>query len=36
MGNYYTINMEENFKKNQDFIAEINNIKVMLIICMHL
>ncbi|CAH0562393.1 unnamed protein product [Brassicogethes aeneus] len=26
MGN--TINMEENFKKNQDFITEINNVKI--------
>lgn len=28
MGNYFTINMEENFKKNQDFITEMNKIKV--------
>ncbi|XP_030756334.1 plasminogen receptor (KT)-like isoform X2 [Sitophilus oryzae] len=28
MGNNFTINMEENFKKNQDFITEINNIKI--------
>lgn len=28
MGNNFTINMEENFKKNQDFITEMNNIKV--------
>lgn len=29
MGNNFTINMEENFKKNQDFITEMNNIKVL-------
>ncbi|CAH1121565.1 unnamed protein product [Ceutorhynchus assimilis] len=28
MGNNFTINMEENFKKNQDFITEMNNIKI--------
>lgn len=28
MGNYFTINMEENFKKNQDFITEMNKVKV--------
>lgn len=30
MGNYFTINMEENFKKNQEFIQTINKIKVSL------
>ncbi|KAF7268499.1 hypothetical protein GWI33_018379 [Rhynchophorus ferrugineus] len=28
MGNYFTVSMEEDFKKNQDFITEINNIKI--------
>lgn len=28
MGNYFTVNMEENFKKNQEFIQSINKIKV--------
>ncbi|XP_026332767.1 plasminogen receptor (KT)-like [Hyposmocoma kahamanoa] len=28
MGNYFTINMEENFKKNQEFIQTINKIKM--------
>ncbi|KAI5631125.1 plasminogen receptor (KT) [Phthorimaea operculella] len=28
MGNYFTINMEENFKKNQEFIQTINKIKI--------
>lgn len=28
MGNYFTVNMEENFKKNQEFIQTINKIKV--------
>lgn len=28
MGNTFTINMEENFKKNQEFITEMNTIKV--------
>lgn len=28
MGNYFTVNMEENFKRNQDFITEMNTIKV--------
>jgi hypothetical protein len=31
MGNYFTVNMEENFKRNQDFITEMNTIKVRLI-----
>ncbi|KAJ3640142.1 hypothetical protein Zmor_003458 [Zophobas morio] len=28
MGNYFTVNMEENFKRNQDFITEMNTIKI--------
>ncbi|KAG6460616.1 plasminogen receptor (KT) [Manduca sexta] len=28
MGNYFTVNMEENFKKNQEFIQSINKIKM--------
>ncbi|CAH0760204.1 unnamed protein product [Diatraea saccharalis] len=28
MGNYFTVNMEENFKKNQEFIQTINKIKM--------
>ncbi|KAJ8926819.1 hypothetical protein NQ314_020667 [Rhamnusium bicolor] len=28
MGNSFTINMEENFKKNQEFITEMNTIKI--------
>ncbi|XP_063388372.1 plasminogen receptor (KT) isoform X2 [Cydia fagiglandana] len=28
MGNHFTINMEENFKKNQEFIQTINKIKM--------
>ncbi|CAH1153673.1 unnamed protein product [Phaedon cochleariae] len=28
MGNNFTINMEENFKKNQEFITEMNTIKI--------
>ncbi|XP_028165912.1 plasminogen receptor (KT) isoform X1 [Ostrinia furnacalis] len=28
MGNYFSINMEENFKKNQEFIQTINKIKM--------
>ncbi|XP_075985631.1 plasminogen receptor (KT) isoform X2 [Anticarsia gemmatalis] len=28
MGNYLTVNMEENFKKNQEFIQSINKIKM--------
>lgn len=28
MGNYLAVNMEENFKKNQEFIQSINKIKV--------
>lgn len=28
MGNYFTVSMEENFKKNQEFIQTINKIKV--------
>ncbi|CAH0403219.1 unnamed protein product [Chilo suppressalis] len=28
MGNYFTVNMEENFKKNQEFIQTINTIKM--------
>lgn len=30
MGNYFTINMEENYRKNQEFLTEMNNIKVRL------
>lgn len=28
MGNYLTVNLEESYKKNQEFITELNNIKV--------
>ncbi|KOB69078.1 Transmembrane protein-like protein [Operophtera brumata] len=28
MGNYFTVNMEENFKNNQEFIQNINKIKM--------
>ncbi|CAG9855306.1 unnamed protein product [Phyllotreta striolata] len=28
MGNSFTINMEENFRKNQEFITEMNTIKI--------
>ncbi|CAB3229445.1 unnamed protein product [Arctia plantaginis] len=28
MGNYFTVNMEENFKNNQEFIQTINKIKM--------
>ncbi|KAJ8710294.1 hypothetical protein PYW07_009660 [Mythimna separata] len=28
MGNYFTVNMEENFKKNQEFIQIINKVKM--------
>ncbi|KAK9892409.1 hypothetical protein WA026_019860 [Henosepilachna vigintioctopunctata] len=28
MGNYFTLNMEENIKHNQDFITEMNTIKI--------
>lgn len=31
MGNYITVNMEENFKKNQEFIQTINKIKVSVV-----
>lgn len=31
MGNSFNINMEENFRKNQDFITEMNTIKVLVI-----
>lgn len=30
MGNYFSINMEENYRKNQEFLTEMNNIKVRL------
>lgn len=33
MGNTFTINMEENFKKNQEFITEMNTIKVCYNVC---
>lgn len=29
MGNTFTINMEENFRRNQEFITEMNTIKVI-------
>ncbi|XP_018320583.1 plasminogen receptor (KT) [Agrilus planipennis] len=28
MGNYFTVNMEENFKRNHEFITEMNSIKL--------
>lgn len=31
MGSYLSVNMEENFKKNQEFIQGINKIKVKMI-----
>lgn len=33
MGNYFTVNMEENFKNNQEFIQTINKIKVRFKFC---
>lgn len=35
MGNYFTVNMEENFRKNQDFITQMNNIKMERQLQMH-
>lgn len=29
MGNYFTVNMEENWKKNQEFIQTVNKVKVI-------
>lgn len=28
MGNYLTVDMEENYRKNQEFITEMNTVKV--------
>ncbi|KAJ8986212.1 hypothetical protein NQ317_009918 [Molorchus minor] len=28
MGNFFTVNMEENFKRNQEFVTKMNAIKI--------
>lgn len=28
MGNYFTVDMEENYRRNQEFITEMNTVKV--------
>lgn len=33
MGNHFTVDMEENYKKNQDFITEMNTVKVCVVVC---